>query len=227
MISVSLLSLLLSLAIVAVVVFPLADALRKHPSVFYAIAVVATAVYAWAVLTGFSLANVRVFQIMMQKAYPASLLLALVMFAGVLPDDSTLRRRLMPIRGELSILSFILYLGHLAFYLPGYLPRLGFLLSSGSNVAVSLVFALLLTALFAVLGVTSFKFVRSHMSPPAWRTVQKGAYVMVALLLVHICLVLGRSALKDPFSTAGISLAVYVVLIVCYAALRIRKALRA
>ena len=227
MTSISIISLIVSLAIVAVVTFPLGKTLRAAPLPFYIVAIVATGVYAWAILTGVSLSSARVFQIMMQKAYPASLFLALVMFAGALPEGNALRKRLMPIRGELSILSFILYLGHLAMYLPGYLPRLGYLLSSGSNVAVSLVFALVLTALFAVLGVTSFRVVRSHMPERVWKAVQKGAYVMVALLLVHVCLALGRSALNDPLSPAGISLAVYVVFIVAYAVMRVREAVLA
>lgn len=222
----AIISFLVSLATAALVEFPLGKALRRHSVVFYAVAAVATAVFAWSYLTGFKYPPLRWYTIMFQKAYLATLFLLIVMYIGVLPANSGLRQRLSPIRGELSILSFILYLGHIVVYLPIYWPRLGQLLSAGSNVATSLVVALVLTVVFLVLGVTSFKTVHKAMDNKVWKLVQKGAYIMMALLMVHIGFVLGRSAFSNPGSLAMASLLVYLVAIGLYAVLRVLRAVR-
>ncbi len=222
----SLLGFLIALVVSAIVVFPLGKPLRKHPSVFYAVAAVFVVLYVWALWTGANLAPVRALTAVLQKGYVASILLAVVMFTGCLDEGSKLRRKLQPIRGELSILSFIFILGHLAAYAPSYLRRIDVLFSTRSNIAFSLTVALVLTALFLVLTVTSVRALHKRMSPKAWKGLQRFSYLMVVLLIVHVGFVLGRSAIADPTSQAMFSLVVYLVVVVLYAVLRIRKALR-
>ncbi len=214
----------IALALTVLVAFPLAGPLRSHPAPFYAVAIAASLAYAWAIAAGVDLSGVRWLTVVMQKGYLAVLLLAVVMFTGVLDEGSPARRRLQPIRGELSILSFLLVLGHVVTYLPPYLPRLGLLLASRTNVALSLLVALVLVTLFAVLTLTSLRAVRRRMNPRAWRALQRGSYLMVALLALHVALALGRSA--GSSALAATSLATYLVAIAAYAMLRVRKALR-
>ncbi|MBM6998551.1 ferric reductase-like transmembrane domain-containing protein [bacterium] len=214
-----------ALALTALVALPLAGALRSHPAPFYGVALAASAAYAWALAAGVDLSGVRWLTVILQKGYLATMLLGVVMFTGVLDEGSPARRHLQPVRGELSVLSFLLVIGHLMTYLPPYLPRLGALMASRTNVALSLLVAIVLALVFAVLAVTSLRAVRGRMRPGAWRAVQRGSYLMVALLALHVALALGRSAASS--AQAATSLAAYLAVIAAYAVLRARKVLRA
>lgn len=217
---------LLSAAIVWAVAFPLGKQLRRNPSVFYLAVVAVTGLYLWAIGTGARLTAVRVLAVVMQKGYLASLMLAVVMFTGCLDEGTALRRRLQPIRGELSILSFIFILGHLATYLPTYLGKLGAVFSARPGIAFSFVAACVLTVLFGVLAAMSLRVVRRNMDARRWKMVQRVSYVMVALLALHVLLALWRPAVVAHAARSMASLVAYAAVIALYAALRVRKALR-
>lgn len=221
----SVIALGISLVVAWLLAFPLARPLRLHSWAFYAIALVIVGVYSGVVLAGVNLNAYRALTFVLQKGYLASVLLAIVMFTGCLGDKSALKRRWRPIRGELSVLSFIFILGHLVVFMPSYLERFvgGSMLKS--NVAASIVVALVLTAVFVVLGVTSFKVVRRAMSAKVWKAIQRFAYLMVALYIVHVGFFLGTSALGGSHKGL-VSLVVYCVAVGAYAVLRVRKALR-
>jgi methionine sulfoxide reductase heme-binding subunit len=218
-----LISILLAIVITAVVAFPLGRQLRKKSVIFYIVAVVALVAYLWTVFAGINTNQYRWLTFMFQKAYLGSFFLALVMFCGALPDGNAVKRRLLPIRGELSIMSFIFYIGHIVTYLKSYLPMFANFGNLKPTLATSLVVAVILTVIFLVLGITSFKFIRSAMNSKVWRGIQKFAYLMVALLVVHVALALGLS-LANLGSTGSIHVIVYVVLVAIYAVLRIYKA---
>lgn len=226
MLTPSALGFVLSLVIAALLVFVFDGALKMHPSVFYLIAAAATALYVCSRLPGAAFSLPAPLGIVFQKGYLASILLAVVMFCGCFDEGTPARRKLQPVRGELSILSFIMIVGHIATYLPSYLPRLGVLLSARSNVAASLGVAIVLTVLFAVLAAMSPRAVRLAMNKRVWKAVQRLAYVMVALLAVHVGLVLGRAVFVQGSTTAVATFAAYVGAAAVYAALRIRKAVR-
>lgn len=223
--SLEVVSVALAAAIACIVAFPLGKRLRKRPVVFYAVAFVATAAYVGTVVVGYNPKGLRWLTFMFQKAYLGSFFLALVMFCGALPDGNRVRRKLLPIRGELSVMSFIFYLGHIANYLKSYLPMLSNLAVIKPGVALSLGVAGVLTVIFVILGVTSFKMVRTRMDSKAWALLQKGAYVMVALLAAHVALALGLS-LSNLGSTGSLHCIVYLAAAAAYAAMRISKAVR-
>lgn len=216
-------SIILALAITAIVAFPLAKPLRKYSVVFYVVATVALVAYLWTVLTGVNTNQWRWATFMFQKGYLGSFFLALVMFTGALPDGNAVKRGLLPIRGELSILSFIFYIGHIVTYLKSYLPMFANFGNLKPNLAFSLIVAIVLTIIFVVLSVTSFKFIRSAMNAKVWRGLQKFAYLMVALLAIHVAMALGLS-LGNMGSVGSIHVIIYIVIVVIYAALRIYKA---
>lgn len=204
--------------------FGLAKPLRTHPVPFCLAAFALVGVYCWAILSHANLNNYRMVTFVLQKGYLSSVLLAIVMFTGCLDNTSPLKKRLRPVRGELSVLSFIFILGHLAVFMPSYLERLlgGAVLKP--NVETTVIVALALTALFAVLGVTSFKSVRRAMSPRAWKNLQRLAYLMVALYIVHVGFFLGTSVFGGSGKAHG-SLLGYCAVVGAYAVLRVRKAL--
>lgn len=221
--STSLIGFLISAVVALILVFPLAKALRTHASVFYVIAFALTALYAWAIWSGANLTQVRGLCMVLQKGYLASILLGIVMFTGCFDEGTAVRKRLQPLRGELSILSFIFILGHLCMYLPSYLPRLGVVFTSRASVALSLVVAFVLTLLFAVLALTSFKVIHRAINAKAWKVLQRFAYLMIALYVVHVGFVLGTSAFSGRVVLATVSFFAYVLTVLIYAVLRVRK----
>ena len=221
----SLIAFLISLAVGLALAFPLARALKRVPIAFYAVAFAIVGAYSWAVLTGVSLNNVRWLSFILQKAYLSCVLLAIVMFTGCFDEGTAIRKRLEPVRGELSILSFIFMLGHLVVFLPRYLGLLVGGAAVKGNVVASIVIALVLTALFIALGVTSFRFVKSRMSPRAWKSLQRFAYVIVGLLVVHVAFFMGTSALGGS-GKGFVSLVAYIAVVALYAVLRLAKLVR-
>lgn len=217
---------IIALVIAAIVIIPLGSALRKHPGPFYAVAILLTIAYVWAIYSGIKLNAIRPLAVIMQKGYLAVIFLLVVMFTGVFDEGTPVRKKLQPIRGELSILSFIFILAHLSTYLPVYLPRLGKIMSSSTNVAVSLVIAFVLTIIFAVLSVMSLRVIRHTMNQRVWKNIQRLSYLMMVLLAAHIGLVLGRSAFVSGFTLATLGFFLYLGVLVIYAILRIRKAVR-
>lgn len=218
------LGVLASLAAALAVAFPLGGLLKQHPVLFYTVA--AAVVIAYTVqLHGAEFAlSAQVFMQPLRKGYAATFLLALVMFTGALPERSAVRHRLRSVRAELSILSLILYLPHVLTFLPSYLTRLGMLLLLGNVMSVSIVLALALTAIYVLLAVLSLRGVRARMPYGVWKAIQRLSYLMVALLVVHIWLAVGKSALFGAFSDMRLALALYTVLAMAYAVLRLCKA---
>ena len=218
---------LVAAAVACLMAFPLGDALRRYPVPFYLAALVVVGAYCWALLTGTGLAPVRVLSVVMQRGYLCFALLVLVMVVGCLDEASRLRRRLQPIRGELSILAFIFILGYVATYAPGILRRLRASAQIRDNLLASLVAAVVLLLLFAFLTLISLRSVRAKMNQRAWRRAQRLSYVMVALFAAHVWLVLGWSAFAHlGTSVACVSFALYSAVLVAYVVFRVRKALR-
>ena len=128
----------------------------------------------------------------------------------------------MPIRRQLSILACIFAVGHIAFYAASYVPRLTSAFTG--NLAFSLGLAALITALMAVLWVTSFSVVKHAMKAASWKRVQRLAYPFYVLTYVHLALLLMPSALAGN-DVAVLSIAVYSIVMGAYVVLRLRKAL--
>ena len=221
------LSALISFAVALVVAFPLGKALKKHPAPFYLGAALLVGAHMWYRQSGSYVAWAQVFVDTMQKSFLACAFLAIVMFCGVFDEGSAVRRRLQPVRAELSILSFILMLSHVFVFLPDYLPRLGMTRTSHTALTVSIVVAMLLVVVYALLTATSLRVLRAKIPRKTWKNVQRLSYLMVALLYAHILLALGKTVFVGHGSGAArVALAVYTVLLALYAALRIAKAVR-
>ncbi len=220
-------SALLSLAFVWVVAFPLGSQLKRHPAAFYSGACLLVLAHLAYRATGSYHGEMQQLLDTLNKGYLATAFFGLVMFIGVMNETSTLRRRLQPIRAELSILAFIFCVSHIAVFLPSYLPRLAAILASGSIVAWSMIVAILLTIVFAVLALTSLRAFRVRMPYRVWKGIQRMSYLMVALLYLHIVLALGRSAFLGHRSPAAIAaVTVYSIIFAAYVVLRLRKACR-
>ena len=173
----------LGIAILFVVLFD--KPLRKHPAPFYAgsaiIALAATAV-SWsgaALPAGFAAYLWPV----LARGGLAGALFVLVMFAGAFPNGSAPIKKLMPIRGQLSIVASILTLGHNAAYGKIYFVRLfANPASLPFNQLLAAICSVLMLIVMLPLFVTSFSCVRKKMNPKKWKRLQRSAYVFYGLL---------------------------------------------
>jgi DMSO/TMAO reductase YedYZ heme-binding membrane subunit len=209
-----------------IAVLALKPVIQKVPWLVYLLAIAANATF----IACYYLTLPRMLEnasfLLMQKCTLALALFFIVMFIGVFSRESKLRQWLQPIRAELSIIAWIVSLGHMAMYLSSFLPRLGSSLTGANNaVLASLVVALILIVLLLLLGVTSFTLVKRRMNTSSWKRLQLLAYPFFGLTFVHLMLLLGPPALSGG-ATARTSVIVYTVLFVAYLALRITRTLR-
>ena len=211
-------ALILSFALVWVCAKPL----KKHPAPFYLGAAALLALYFWGTAVNIRGEAWSYFQPLMQRCALAFLLFSIVMFVGVLNERNPLRAHLMPIRRQLSILACIFAVGHIVFYSASYIPRITSAFSG--NLAFSLGLAALITALMAVLWITSFQVVKHGMKALTWKRIQRLAYPFYVLTYVHLALLLMPSALVGN-TVAVVSIAVYSAVMGAYVVLRSAKAL--
>jgi methionine sulfoxide reductase heme-binding subunit len=221
--SVILMLILVSFVCMALFVAVCRGPIKRHPAAFYGGAFVLDV----ALLYGYSHplpeAAWRYVLVFVQRCMFAQALLAIVMFVGVLGEGSPIRRWLLPIRGELSIIAAILVLGHAV----PHLPFLGRVLSDVSVLrtgkAASFAVSILLLGLLAVLTATSLNAVRRRMDAKGWKRIQLLAYPFFFLTYVHLVLVLADPAMAGA-DTAIQSILAYTIVFLGYAVLRLRKA---
>jgi DMSO/TMAO reductase YedYZ heme-binding membrane subunit len=154
----------------------------------------------------------------------AGSLFVLVMITGALPNDSFLIKKLMPVRGQLSILACILTFGHNLAYgkiFFGNLAATGAKLSLFQKMAArcSCVMLLIMLPLF----VTSFPAVRQKMQAKRWKQLQRLAYLFYGLLYCHILLLTLPYAMEGK-RTYQITVLAYSVVFLGYGVCRISKA---
>ena len=218
----TLISFLLAVLFVAVC----GNSLRRHPVPWYLAALAAAVATPVLSLTGASAAFPPLIRTwvwpLFYRGGLAGALFLIVMWTGALPNGSPLMRRLMPIRGELSILAGLLTLGHNAANGPTYFK---YLFTDPARLPLPTLLAavcsLLMLCIMLPLWVTSFRCVRKRMKAVTWKRLQRLAYGFYFLLFAHLCL------LYVPMLLAGrdvlLTLALYTFFFPGYAACRICK----
>ena len=213
---------LISLIVVAVFILACHKVLRKHPLPFY----IGTVIIALAVIIC-TFAGVRfpawftsyVWPLFAQSGLSGAMFVA-VMYAGALPNSTKAVKTLLPIRGELSIMASILTLAHNISYGRTYFVRFLDLPWYQMIAAVcSMVMILIMLPLF----ITSFKPVRKKMKAKSWKKLQRLAYGFYGLMYAHIMFLMVPLALRGR-SGYLFSIALYTIVFVGYAILRIEKA---
>ena len=207
------------LAATCVFVLVAANSIKAVPWLWYGLACAVDIVYAYGIVYSLPPMVLRILSVTVQRCLLATALFAVVMYCGVFSEQSAVRRRIGPIRAELSIMACILAFAHCLNYLESYLGVLSRNVAVVSaNQLASLILAIVLFALMVILGVTSFKKVKHRMKANVWKAIQRSAYVFFALIYVHELLVLYPSATKgagDAMATCvagGIVFALYFVL---------------
>lgn len=100
----------------------------------------------------------------------------LVMIAGSLPKKRPLRRKLYSVRREYSIIGFIFITPHAAKYL----------IEAIQGQIDLPIFGIIAFVLMIPLFITSFPSIRKKMSFKTWTYIQMPAYLIYALILVHL-----------------------------------------
>ncbi len=191
---------LISFGVAILFVLACGKRLKAKPVPFYMGAVVIAVAVAAVTWSGLALPPwfARVIWPVFARGGLAGSLFILVMFAGALPNGSRPIKRLMPIRGPLSILASILTLGHNAAYGKVYFLKLfADPASLPVNQLLAAVCSLLMLVIMLPLFVTSFLTVRRKMPPKRWKALQRWAYLFYFLLGAHLLL------LSVPEAMAG------------------------
>ncbi len=205
------------------------DFIKKHSKVLYVLSAIISVGVVYGVQTKAMLQfptwlRTYVWDLFANGAL-ASAMFIVVMFLGALSRESSIRKKLMPIRAELSIIASILTLGHnvaygisyfvFLFKTPNILP-LNQLLAS----VVSLVMIVIMLPLF----ITSFYSIRKKMNGKSWKNLQKLAYVFYAFMYLHVLLLAIPYALKGRSGYLLMTI-VYSVIFCAYFAMRVSKAM--
>lgn len=201
-------------------------ALKKYPYIFYAAAVIVTVVTS--ILAVSDLRSVPVFVntyiigLFTRGAF-ATALWCVVMWTGAMPNGSVPIKKLMPVRGELSIFAAILTLGHNIGFGRTYLVRL--FTDSGrmsTNQITASILTIIMLLIMIPLTVMSFPQVRKKMNAKLWKKIQRTAYIFYGLIYIHVM------TLCVPMAKAGregylFSILVYSVVFIGYGVCRVRK----
>ena len=153
----------------------------------------------------------------------AGALWMVVMGMRLLPDGSKAVKRLMPVRGELSIFAATVTLSHIVFYGLSYIKRLADpRFSKTADFLMTFAVCAALVLIMVPLTVISFKKIRKKMNAKTWKNIQRAAYVFYALIYLHVII------LFIPKARAGkegyfLSCVVYTALFGAYLILRVRK----
>ena len=215
---------LIALIIALLIAFLLDKPLKKCPAAFYVTAAVLTVASIALVQSDISISSrfVRDYVIgIFSRGALGAAFWAIVMWAGALPNGSAMIKKLMPIRGELSITAAIITLSHVVSYGMQYISNLikG---RTGSDFIITSAVSLVMVLIMIPLTVMSFKAVRKKMNPKTWKKIQRVAYVFYALIYIHIMVLFVPKA-QSGKEGYFMSIIVYSAVFIGYAVMRLRK----
>lgn len=218
---------LISLVLTLILALCCHGTIRKRPGVFYALAVaVVVAEVVYYVCGVYEVAPewltdyvVNLFK----RGALSTAMFVVVMYAGALDAKRPMVRRLMGIRGPLSIIACLLTLGHNIIY--GRKHFVALFTNPGEMKPQTLAAALISVVMIAImipLMLTSFQAVRGKMKARDWKRLQRLAYAFFALIYVHV-MVLFLPKLPKKW----VDVLVYTVIFGVYLILRVTKAAKA
>ena len=180
--------LLIFIFLFALIAFYFGNTVRKNSLILYILFIILG-------VFSFLFSEVSIFKLINQGFLGFSLIY-LVMIAGAFDNKSKIRKKLIGVRKEYSILGFLAIAPHalskLIAGLSGELPVAWFGIAT----------FLLMIPLF----ITSFTFIRRKMKPKSWKQLQSLAYVIYFLLLIHLAI----------NYTEIIGLVIYIILFAFY-----------
>lgn len=215
---------LIALLIAVLIAFSLDKPLKKCPAAFYITAAVLTVTSVVITQSDINISSriVRDYVLgIFSRGALGTAFWAVVMWAGALPNGSAPIKKLMPIRGELSITAAILTFSHIITYGMMYISNLikG---RTGSDFVITSIVCLAMVLIMTPLTVMSFKKIRKKMNAKTWKNIQRLAYIFYTLIYIHILVLFVPKAQKGR-EGYFLSVLVYSAVFIGYAAMRIRK----
>lgn len=199
------------------------DLIKKYPVIFY------LGVYAW---TGFVVYYYNMgfdrnfptwfneyFMKIFSRGIFATASFMIVMFLGTITKHNDFSKKLMAIRGEMSIMASLLVFSHNIIFGLRYFPILFTNPSSmPQRQLIASIITIFLLLMLIPLFVTSFKTVRRKMKAKSWKNLQKMAYPFFIGIYVHV-MVLYSSNWKENM----VGVVIYTLIYLAYIILRLRK----
>lgn len=216
----------IALILAAIFAFGCKKILKKHATVFYLAAALISVIVAIADFNG-APGFVRDYVVgLFSRGAFATALWCVVMWIGALPNGTAAIKALMPIRGELSIFAAILTLGHNIGFGRTYFVRMFTNPASLSNTQLAAgTLSILMLVIMIPLTVLSFPKVRRKLDAKLWKRIQRAAYIFYAMIYAHVMILFVPSA-RNGRTAYKISVAVYSLVFIGYAAARIMKAIK-
>ena len=199
------------------------DLIKKYPVIFY------LGIYAW---TGFVVYYYNMgfdrnfptwfneyFMKIFSRGIFATASFMIVMFLGTITKLNDFSKKLMAIRGEMSIMASLLVFSHNIIFGLRYFPILFTNPSSmPQRQLIASIITIFLLLMLIPLFVTSFKTVRRKMKAKSWKNLQKMAYPFFIGIYVHV-MVLYSSNWKENM----VGVVIYTLIYLAYIILRLRK----
>ena len=197
--------------------------IKKYPVIFY------LGVYAW---TGFVVYYYNMgfdrnfptwfneyFMKIFSRGIFATASFMIVMFLGTITKHNDFSKKLMAIRGEMSIMASLLVFSHNIIFGLRYFPILFTNPSSmPQRQLIASIITIFLLLMLIPLFVTSFKTIRRKMKAKSWKNLQKMAYPFFIGIYVHV-MVLYSSNWKENM----VGVVIYTLIYLAYIILRLRK----
>ncbi len=145
----------------------------------------------------------------------------IVMYLGVFIKHNFVSKRLMQIRGELSIIGCFSIICHNIIFGVVYFPSLieHPKMMTWRTLSASILTVILLLMMIPMF-ITSFKCVRKRMKAKSWKNIQRMAYPFFIGIYIHVMILFSANVSK--FKT---SIIIYSIIFGLYVVLRIRKAI--
>ena len=220
---------LIAIFIALAIAFCLDKPLKKYPAAFYVTAVVLTVASVFVSQSDIVISSrfVRDYILgIFSRGALGTAFWVIVMWAGALPNGSASIKKLMPIRGELSITAAILTFSHIITYGMQYITNLiNGRTGTGSafrDFVITSIVCLAMVLIMTPLTVMSFKKIRKKMNPKTWKKIQRLAYIFYACIYIHILVLFVPKAQKG-MEGYFLSILVYSAVFIGYAVMRIRK----
>ncbi|MBS4889834.1 MAG: ferric reductase-like transmembrane domain-containing protein [Anaerococcus vaginalis] len=199
------------------------DLIKKYPVIFY------LGIYAW---TGFVVYYYNMgfdrnfptwfneyFMKIFSRGIFATASFMIVMFLGTITKHNDFSKKLMAIRGEMSIMASLLVFSHNIIFGLRYFPILFTNpISMPQRQLIASIITIFLLLMLIPLFVTSFKTVRRKMKAKSWKNLQKMAYPFFIGIYIHV-MVLYSSNWKENM----LGVVIYTLIYLAYIILRLRK----
>ncbi|WAW14569.1 ferric reductase-like transmembrane domain-containing protein [Peptostreptococcus equinus] len=199
------------------------DLIKKYPKTSYLISFIVALAVVYIYYTGMNKTLpkefVKYFLNIFKRGIFATTIFIVVMYLGCFTKHNYVSKKLMVIRGEISIIACIFALTHNIIYGKKYFVWLLFDRSKlNTNQFIAVIISLIMIALMIILMVTSFKCVRKKMSGLTWKRVQRLAYPFFLLIYVHV-----MALYVAKYNKKVLDMIIYTLIFGLYVFFRLRK----